>query len=451
MSYSPTNRNVSGIVFFGAESSNKALNSNANFTIDGTTLRASNLKIANGGNIGCVSVPDSIVIATDGDVSFNQDVNIVGNLTVNGTTTTVNSTVVTIVDPVITLGSSVADDNKDRGIVFDWHNGTSAKKGFFGFDDSAGKFTFVPDATVTSEVVTGSAGTIVATLEGNASTATAATALATPRAFSLTGEISSNSVNFDGSATVQLTTTLGESAITAQTELAEAPASDDIFLIYDTSATTLKKITKTNLLSGVGGGGMTSFTLSDGTTTQTIGDGNTLLLADSARINATVSATDTATFDLIANSVSEAYLTTSVAGDGLAGGNGTALSINVDSSTIEISSDSLRVKDGGIVTAKLADSSVTEVKVSRTIGSVNSSSTLSADINLCTAGAGITVTLPASSTGRIITIKKIDSAAGIITINGNSGTTIDGGAAALYYQYESTTVVYGGSNNWYII
>lgn len=53
-------------------------------------------------------------------------------------------------------------------------------------------------------------------------------------------------------------------------------------------------------------------------------------------------------------SVDENKLTTSVAGNGLAGGAGTALSVNVDASTIEISSDTLRVKDAGITAAKLA-------------------------------------------------------------------------------------------------
>ena len=100
-----------------------------------------------------------------------------GNLTVNGTTTTVNSTTVTIDDPIFTLGGDSApgsDDNKDRGIEFRWHNGSAAKVGFFGYDDSAGKFTFIPDATNNSEVFSGTAGTIVANLEGNAS-GTAAT------------------------------------------------------------------------------------------------------------------------------------------------------------------------------------------------------------------------------------------------------------------------------------
>jgi len=91
-----------------------------------------------------------------------------GNLTVNGTTTTVNSTTVTLDDPIITLGGDTApstDDNKDRGVEFRWHNGTAAKVGFFGFDDSSGKLTFIPDATNTSEVFSGTKGTVDANIE----------------------------------------------------------------------------------------------------------------------------------------------------------------------------------------------------------------------------------------------------------------------------------------------
>ena len=93
-----------------------------------------------------------------------------GNLQVDGTTTTVNSTTVTVDDPIFTLGGDTApasDDNKDRGIEFRYHNGTTAKLGFFGFDDSTGKFVFIPDATNAAEVFSGTAGTIVANLEGN--------------------------------------------------------------------------------------------------------------------------------------------------------------------------------------------------------------------------------------------------------------------------------------------
>lgn len=69
--------------------------------------------------------------------------------------------------PDVLFGGDTAptvDDGKDRGIEFRWHNGTAAKVGFFGFDDSTGKLTFIPDATNTSEVFAGTKGTLDAYL-----------------------------------------------------------------------------------------------------------------------------------------------------------------------------------------------------------------------------------------------------------------------------------------------
>ena len=103
-----------------------------------------------------------------GAAAFSGNLTVTGNLTINGTTTTVNSTTTTLDDPTITLGGDTApssDDNKDRGVEFRWHNGTSAKIGFFGFDDSTGKFTFIPDATNTSEVFSGTTGEIDAKID----------------------------------------------------------------------------------------------------------------------------------------------------------------------------------------------------------------------------------------------------------------------------------------------
>ena len=102
-----------------------------------------------------------------GNTGVTGNLTITGNLIVNGTTTTVNSTTTTLDDPIITLGGDTApasDDNKDRGVEFRWHNGTVAKVGFFGFDDSTGKLTFIPDATNTSEVFSGTVGEIDATI-----------------------------------------------------------------------------------------------------------------------------------------------------------------------------------------------------------------------------------------------------------------------------------------------
>ena len=109
------------------------------------------------------------------ETTVNDNLTVTGDLTVNGTTTTVNSTTLTVDDPIITLGGDTApgsDDNKDRGVEFRYHTGSAAKVGFFGFDDDTGKFTFIPDATNNSEVFSGSAGTVVANLEGNVTATT---------------------------------------------------------------------------------------------------------------------------------------------------------------------------------------------------------------------------------------------------------------------------------------
>ena len=104
------------------------------------------------------------------NLTLDGTVTIKDNLIVNGTTTTINSTVVTIDDPIFTLGGDTApssDDNKDRGIEFRYHTGSAAKVGFFGYDDSTQKFSFLVDATNSSETFSGTTGTIVANLEGN--------------------------------------------------------------------------------------------------------------------------------------------------------------------------------------------------------------------------------------------------------------------------------------------
>jgi len=114
---------------------------------------------ASTGNIQ-VGLPDNVTIA--GSLTVGE------NLIISGSTVVINSTVVTIDDPIFTLGGDTAptvDDNKDRGIEFRYHNGTSAKVGFFGFDDSTGKFTFIPDATNTSEVFSGTKGELDANVD----------------------------------------------------------------------------------------------------------------------------------------------------------------------------------------------------------------------------------------------------------------------------------------------
>ena len=137
-----------------------------------TTLTVDNI-IINGTNIGHTSDTDAIAIASSGNVTVSQDLSVSGDLTVSGTTTTVDSTVLTVVDPIIHLqtasggGALGSDTNKDVGLALQYHTGSAAKTAFLGYDDSAGKLTFIPDATLSSEVVSGTVGTIVADLEGD--------------------------------------------------------------------------------------------------------------------------------------------------------------------------------------------------------------------------------------------------------------------------------------------
>lgn len=119
------------------------------------------------------TIAGNLTVSGVGTSTIGGNLTVSGNLIINGTTTTVDSTTLTTKDPIITLGggsagtAAASDDNKDRGIEFKWHNGTSAKTGFFGYDDSTGYFTFIPDATNTSEVFSGTKGTIDANLVGN--------------------------------------------------------------------------------------------------------------------------------------------------------------------------------------------------------------------------------------------------------------------------------------------
>lgn len=101
--------------------------------------------------------------AVAGNMTVANKLTVSGDLQVDGTTVTVNTTNVTMDDPILTLGGDTApgsDLNKDLGIIGRWHNGSSAKTAFFGFDDSTGRFTFVPDATESTAVISGTLGDI---------------------------------------------------------------------------------------------------------------------------------------------------------------------------------------------------------------------------------------------------------------------------------------------------
>ena len=128
---------------------------------------SNNSNIAVGGTATFTDVAgETVVTESAGEITIGlaTDVIIAGTLTVQGTTTTVNSNTVTVDDPIFTIGGDTApssNDQKDRGIEFRWHNGSAAKVGFFGVDESDGKFKYFSDATNTSEVFSGTIGSVV--------------------------------------------------------------------------------------------------------------------------------------------------------------------------------------------------------------------------------------------------------------------------------------------------
>jgi hypothetical protein len=96
------------------------------------------------------TIEGAVQVGTSGNVVI-QDLTVTGDLVVQGTLTRIDSTVETIEDPVITIGSGTqaVADAMDRGIEYKWFdpNSGTVKTGFFGVDNSDGKFKFIPDAT----------------------------------------------------------------------------------------------------------------------------------------------------------------------------------------------------------------------------------------------------------------------------------------------------------------
>jgi hypothetical protein len=100
---------------------------------------------------GDVDITDNLNVTGDANIDGNTIIG--GNLTVNGTTTSVNSNVTTLDDPVVTVGdgSLAAGDGLDRGVNFDWGDGSVVKTGFFGFDMQTQRFAFKPDSSASTE------------------------------------------------------------------------------------------------------------------------------------------------------------------------------------------------------------------------------------------------------------------------------------------------------------
>lgn len=137
-----------------------AIDTSSSPTVAGITAGNIKVGVTADGEID-TSSGNLVIDSAGGTVQVDDNLTVTGNLTVNGTTTTVNSTTITIDDPIMTLGGDSApgsDDNKDRGILAQYYD-SSAKKMFFGMDDSnSHRFTYIPVASESTGVISGSVG-----------------------------------------------------------------------------------------------------------------------------------------------------------------------------------------------------------------------------------------------------------------------------------------------------
>ena len=128
-----------------------------------------------------------------------------------------------------------------------------------------------------------SAGTITAALSGNASSATSAAAWTTGRTITIDGDVDGSASGVDGSGDVTITTALDATGVSAGS--------------YG-STTAIPIITvdaKGRITAASTGSISTSFTLTDGSNSETIAGGNTLTVTAGEGIDAVVGATDTLT------------------------------------------------------------------------------------------------------------------------------------------------------------
>ena len=160
-----------------------------NLQVDGTTTTVDSSSVTVNGaiiSLGDVTSNRTVVVAVSSGISTISLDSVVGintNDIVSGSASLPNSglTTVTAVDSstkIITIEGSTnsgittstqliithaVDTNTDRGISFEYNTGVGTathKSGFFGYDDSTGHLTYVPDAAISNSVVSGVKGTL---------------------------------------------------------------------------------------------------------------------------------------------------------------------------------------------------------------------------------------------------------------------------------------------------
>jgi len=152
---------------------------------------ANNIKVD---QITTKSTDTNLVLSGNGtgNVTVNDDINITGNLTVGGTTTTVNSETINLADNTIVLNSNFTSGSPTEDAGLSISRGGSTAKTFL-WDETNDKWTIGSETFVAGTVEANLTGDVTGDVTGNADTATA---LATARTI--------GGVSFDGTANINL-------------------------------------------------------------------------------------------------------------------------------------------------------------------------------------------------------------------------------------------------------
>jgi hypothetical protein len=467
MAYQPYDRTPKGIVFFGENAADQVYESTSGFvyTSGTSTLDVPNVNVSNNLDVG-------------GSGTFDGDLTVYGNLNVSGVVNQINLQELLVEDNSITLNSNYSSASEPSSDAFiSVNRGPSHSEVDIRWNEGFNYWTFTNDGSNYHPLI----------IEGSG----------------LKHRFSQSNSDHP----------ILDLDIDDLPIVTSAQDSDYIAIADSSDANATRKITRSNLLAGLGA--MSGWTVADESNTQKTIQNNDVVRHSGVGLDVTATGSsspylltfsvnvDDSTLEVhtddnlrikdsgisfnhlsdalviasgeafsdsdnalmtaaaIADKIEDyGYSTTTgtitevVGGSGLSPSAGVTsgsvtLDVKVDDLTVGISSDEVYVKDLGIDTAQLASGAVTEAKRERTVGTYNSTSSITHDIAL---GSGvINLTLPPAASGKMVFVKRTDSATGALTVAASGSQTIDGaGNKALYYQYESINVVSDG-NNWFIV
>ena len=282
-----------------------------------------------------------------------------------------------------------------------------------------------------------SAGTITANLSGNASTASSAAAWTTGRTITIDGDVDGSATGVDGSGDVTITTALDATGVSAGS--------------YG-SSTAIPNITvdaKGRITAASTSSITTSFTLTDGSNSETIAGGNTLTVTAGEGIDAVVGSTDTLTisaedatssnkgiasfggdFSVSSGAVSLANNSITIGSDAVALGatrtdiNGLT-SLDVDNLTLDANAITSTDSNGNIeLSPNGTGTVVVPASYESRAGFSNQSLVNKAYVDSVTSGLSVKSPVKVATTGNLNAT--YNNGAGTLTANSNFALSVDG-------------------------